>query len=175
MPADLCSFVRALLEREPEARLGAGGVGDVRNHPFLGANVEWTLLEQHKLVAPFVPDSHLVYTPDVIGEFSGEFELPSAELLEDFKDWRFDGTRRCYREELRQFVQKSSTRQILKSMRAPDSVLTKFVSETATHSENSDKDSKSETNSAELGDWDNAEIDDYDSDEQVSAPSPAPG
>jgi hypothetical protein len=126
MPPPLCAFLTALLERDADARLGAHGSGDVTKHAFLGAHVEWGLLAQQKLVAPYVPNPSLVYTPDRVGDFSSEVELPSAELLADFGDWDFAGEPRGYRDELRQFVTKASTRQILKSMEAPDSVLAKF-------------------------------------------------
>ena len=82
---------------------------------------------------------------------------------------------------------KRSTRQILESMEAPESVLAKFdqatASEAATQqgsTNNSTTNASSETDHSEdngshqtgtsgytneLGDWDNAEIEDYDSDE----------
>ena len=80
-PAELCAFIRALLARVPGERLGSGGVSDVRAHPFLGANVEWELLASQKLVAPFVPDPQLVYTPDWCGTSRFPRTPPSPSLL----------------------------------------------------------------------------------------------
>ena len=170
-PSDLVSFVQGLLDRDADKRLGSGGEGDVRAHPFLGARVEWELLASQKLVAPFVPDPNLVYTPDVITEYSGDLDLPSEELVADFKDWDFDGEPAGYREELRQFVQKSSTHQILRSMEAPASVLAKLEDDKGEGGESATKSphasSASFSDHSETGSWSKeGAIENWDSDEE---------
>lgn len=165
---ELASFLRALLERDPAKRLGAEGAGDVRAHALLSKHIDWPLLQKQQLVAPFVPDAQLVYTPDHISDFSGEAKIPEDELLDHFRDWRFNGEAAGYREELREFVQKSTTRGILHSMEAPESVLEKFDLVSDTHSERGSAASGSETHSTEglreLHEYDNAGVEDYDSD-----------
>ena len=168
MPAALVDFLLRLLERSPERRLGADGGGDVRSHPFIGGTVEWDLLEKQTLVPPFTPDPGLVYTPDRISDFSEEVAMPDDELLDHFRDWRYDGEPVGYQEELAAFVQKSSTRQILSSMRAPEDVLAKYelVSDTQSETEKASA-AGSEGPSADGFEYDNEQIADYDSDEDA--------
>ena len=65
----LTSFLRGLLERDSSARLGAGGVSELKAHPFL-AHVEWELLRARKLRAPWTPDPNLVYAKDIVPPLS---------------------------------------------------------------------------------------------------------
>ena len=124
-----------------------------------------------KLVPPFVPDPHLVYTPDRVSDFSGSHDMPSQELLDDFKDWGFDGEARGFREELVQFVQKSSTRSILKSMEAPESVLAKLEADGGSETQSGDSSAPAVaevdlgSRLRELYGSDDAEIEGYDSDD----------
>ncbi|KAJ3084699.1 serine/threonine-protein kinase SCH9 [Rhizoclosmatium globosum] len=49
-------FVRALLDRNPETRLGSGpnDAADIKQHPYL-ASVDWICLEKKQLMPPFKP------------------------------------------------------------------------------------------------------------------------
>ena len=171
MGKPLADFIRRLLERSPERRLGSDGTGDVRRHAFLGTNIEWELLTKRRLMAPYVPNPQLVYTPDRIRDFSEEVTMPDDdELLDHFRDWAYDGEPLGYQEELMAFVQKSSTRQILRSMEAPAGVLAKLdpaAFSDRTHSERGSAGSDTQSAAAELWDaeFDNGEVDDYDSDQ----------
>ena len=49
-----CDFANKLLQRKPQHRLGAGGIREIKEHPWL-ANVNWENLLQKKVIAPFIP------------------------------------------------------------------------------------------------------------------------
>lgn len=55
-------FVRALLERHPASRLGAGGWASVEAHPWM-AKVDFPKLRKHELPPPFVPPEFEVAVP----------------------------------------------------------------------------------------------------------------
>ena len=174
VPADLGAFIHALLERDPDKRLcGDDAHGSVRSHPLFARHIEWALLERQELVAPFVPDSELVYTHDRITDFSGSLDLPSDELLDDFRDWDYGGEGVGYGDELRQLVQKSTTRQVLNSMAAPAAVLAKLDEQGAAAAEEgerrassadgtqSEHGARSETTQSETGSHDFDNVDDH--------------
>ena len=118
MDAPLAALLGGLLERDPHRRLGSGGVEEVRGHAFFGDTFEWSLLEQQQLPAPYMPDPNLVYVQDDIPTLSGSLEIPSERLLGDLADWDCV-VQHGYPDELREFVRKSSTRKVLKTMEAP--------------------------------------------------------
>nr|AUG68906.1 G protein-coupled receptor kinase 1A [Carcharhinus amblyrhynchos] len=66
-------FCEALLEKEPEKRLGFknGSCDEIRSHPFF-KNINWRKLEAGILLPPFMPDSKTVYAKDIqdVGAFS---------------------------------------------------------------------------------------------------------
>lgn len=49
------NFINRLIQRKPENRLGFNGIEEIKYHPFL-SKIDWNLLEQRKLVSPFLPD-----------------------------------------------------------------------------------------------------------------------
>jgi serine/threonine protein kinase len=61
----LGALLDGMLTRDASQRLGAppGGASDVRGHAFF-RGVEWKLLLQRAIPAPFVPDASLVYAKD---------------------------------------------------------------------------------------------------------------
>jgi serum/glucocorticoid-regulated kinase 2 len=54
LSADAKSFLQALLERSPSKRLGAGGVDEIKRHPFF-RGLNWDALLAKTLVPPFRP------------------------------------------------------------------------------------------------------------------------
>ena len=48
------SFINSLLQRKPMKRLGYRGVGEIKNHEWM-QSINWSLLEQKKIEAPFIP------------------------------------------------------------------------------------------------------------------------
>lgn len=50
-PGDSGDFIKQLLNRDPALRLGAGGVTDVKHHPYFDS-VDWVALEQHRITMP---------------------------------------------------------------------------------------------------------------------------
>ena len=48
------SFINSLLQRKPMKRLGYRGVGEIKNHDWM-QSINWSLLEQKKIEAPFIP------------------------------------------------------------------------------------------------------------------------
>ena len=50
-------FINLLLQRKPKKRLGFNGVKEIKNHPWMN-DINWELLKQKKLEAPYVPPSH---------------------------------------------------------------------------------------------------------------------
>ena len=77
--AQLHSLLSGLLQRDPARRLGAAGAHAVQQHAFFEA-VEWELMAQGLLPAPFVPDPQLVYAKDVVLPLS-EDERARAALV----------------------------------------------------------------------------------------------
>lgn len=47
-PEPAAAFISALLERDPETRLGAAGAREIRLHPYF-ADIDWSALEAHQL------------------------------------------------------------------------------------------------------------------------------
>ena len=47
-------FINSLLQRKPMKRLGYRGVGEIKNHEWM-QSINWSLLEQKKIEAPFIP------------------------------------------------------------------------------------------------------------------------
>ena len=141
MSAEVAGLVGALLERDPERRMGAVGV---RAHPFL-ADVEFELMRGGEVLpAPFVPDPHLVYAKDAIpgdtqamlldggsgkgGGNCSERALGTnlaadaaasggasarADARRVLEGWRYACGTRAYAIELEQFASKHTTAQIL--------------------------------------------------------------
>lgn len=64
---DLADFIRKLLVRIPNRRLGCmqGGIADVKQHPWF-AGFDWGLLAQRKMKAPYIPK---VSSPDDASNF----------------------------------------------------------------------------------------------------------
>lgn len=56
LTGEACDFIRRLLVKEPAKRLGGGqaDASELKSHPFL-ASINWDLLAQRKLRAPFKP------------------------------------------------------------------------------------------------------------------------
>ena len=50
-------FINLLLQRKPKKRLGYNGVKEIKAHPWM-SDINWDLLMQKKLEAPYVPSSH---------------------------------------------------------------------------------------------------------------------
>ena len=52
---DTKDIIKKLLEKNPKKRLGSqGGLEEIKKHPFF-AGVQWDLIEQKKVPAPFIP------------------------------------------------------------------------------------------------------------------------
>ena len=48
-------IIKKLLEKNPKKRLGSnGGLEEIKKHPFF-AGVQWEMIEQKKVPAPFIP------------------------------------------------------------------------------------------------------------------------
>jgi hypothetical protein len=68
----LASLLNGLLERDPEVRLGSQDDGDsLRGHSIF-EGMEWGLLRDGRLPAPFVPDPTLVYAKNFVPALSEE-------------------------------------------------------------------------------------------------------
>jgi hypothetical protein len=129
--AGLPSLLTALLQRDPTRRLGAAGSDAIRQHPFFD-DVEWELLAQGLLPAPFVPDPQLVYAKDIVPPLSederakenlGRAEAmppPAAkdgaagpvaaepdEATLDIENWDYCANQATFARELRAFVRKA--------------------------------------------------------------------
>ena len=50
-------FINLLLQRKPKKRLGFNGVKEIKNHPWMN-DINWELLMEKKLEAPYIPPSH---------------------------------------------------------------------------------------------------------------------
>ena len=48
------SLLESLLEKDPEKRLGHGGISEVLSHPFFN-EIDWTVAEERKLTPPYIP------------------------------------------------------------------------------------------------------------------------
>ena len=48
-------FVNKMIQRKPHLRLGANGIEEILNHPWL-ADFNWDALENKRLTAPFTPN-----------------------------------------------------------------------------------------------------------------------
>jgi serine/threonine protein kinase len=59
-------FIR-LFDPDPSTRLGAGGVQEIKNHPFFTSSIEgfgsinWDLLSQQLIVPPYKPEANIVH------------------------------------------------------------------------------------------------------------------
>ena len=47
-------FINSLLQRKPKKRLGYNGINEIKNHEWM-KDIDWTLLENKKIEAPFIP------------------------------------------------------------------------------------------------------------------------
>jgi serum/glucocorticoid-regulated kinase 2 len=54
--ADARGVMTGLLQRDPAQRLGAGGAGDIRRHPFFAKYIDWNKLVARKIQPPFKPN-----------------------------------------------------------------------------------------------------------------------
>ncbi|XP_078415666.1 rhodopsin kinase GRK1 [Cetorhinus maximus] len=85
------SFCEALLEKDPEKRLGFKNEGcdEVKSHPFF-KSIHWRKLDAGMLTPPFIPDSKTVYAKDIqdVGAFSTvkgvNIEDADKEMFEEF-------------------------------------------------------------------------------------------
>ena len=50
-------FINLLLQRKPKKRLGFNGVKEIKEHPWMN-DINWELLMEKKIQAPYVPPSH---------------------------------------------------------------------------------------------------------------------
>ena len=74
--AQLASLIVGLLKRDQGVRLGSeGGAEAVRRHPLF-EGVEWALLREGKLPAPFLPNPTLVYAKDTVPPLSEDAPAP---------------------------------------------------------------------------------------------------
>eukprot|EP00033_Pygsuia_biforma_P002354 GCRY01002603.1.p1 GENE.GCRY01002603.1~~GCRY01002603.1.p1 ORF type:complete len:573 (+),score=100.87 GCRY01002603.1:172-1890(+) len=94
------SFLKGLLERNPEKRLRYGDSPDIRAHPFL-ANIDFEALKQRKIAAPWKPN---ITGADDVSCFDTEFTsqkpfLPPVAVSdswaahEHFPNYTFDAER----------------------------------------------------------------------------------
>ena len=91
-------FINLLLQRKPRKRLGYNGVDEIKQHPWM-KDIDWDLLFQKKLEAPFIPptfkenfDKKYCEGEDNIGETTIErYELYyNSELYEGvFKNYTY--------------------------------------------------------------------------------------
>lgn len=47
-------FINQLLMRNPEKRLGSGGIDELKNHPWL-ADVDWKSIRDKLIKSPYIP------------------------------------------------------------------------------------------------------------------------
>ncbi|GKT16918.1 hypothetical protein ADUPG1_011009, partial [Aduncisulcus paluster] len=69
-------FLSKILLRQPEKRLGSGGVEDIKSHPLF-STLDWKLLEERKLAPPFKPR---LSDRDIVSNFDPSF---TRELARD--------------------------------------------------------------------------------------------
>ena len=91
-------FINLLLQRKPKKRLGYNGVKEIKDHPWMNG-IDWELLIQKKIEAPYVPPSYkenfdkkYCEGEDKVGEETIErYELYfQSELYPDvFKNYTF--------------------------------------------------------------------------------------
>ena len=91
-------FINLLLQRKPKKRLGFNGVKEIKHHPWMN-DINWELLMEKKIEAPYIPPSHkenfdkkYCEGEDNVGEETLErYELYfQSELYEDvFKNYTF--------------------------------------------------------------------------------------
>lgn len=117
---DLAGFLTMLLCRDVTQRLGSEGK-DVQQHAFFEGIFDWALLSAMSLVAPFIPDPSVVYSKDSIASFSEEDETARVDKAGVFHGWDYCCSPNEYKHELKEFVQKTSTSDIL---RMPASLIT---------------------------------------------------
>ena len=79
---DSAEFINSLLQRKPKKRLGYCGIKEIKDHPWM-KNIEWDILKEKKLEAPFIPplseqnyDKKYCEGNDKVGEETiGRYEL----------------------------------------------------------------------------------------------------
>ena len=91
-------FINLLLQRKPRKRLGYNGIDEIKKHPWM-KDIDWELLFQKKLEAPFIPpmnkenfDKKYCEGEDNVGETTIErYELYyNSELYEGvFKNYTY--------------------------------------------------------------------------------------
>ena len=91
-------FINLLLQRKPKKRLGYNGVEEIKEHPWMN-NIDWDLLYNKKLEAPFIPptnkdnfDKKYCEGEDIVGETTVErYELYfNSDLYEGvFKNYTY--------------------------------------------------------------------------------------
>ena len=52
---DAKTVMAALLQRDPNRRLGAGGAEEIKQHPFFARSINWSKLLAKKIQPPFKP------------------------------------------------------------------------------------------------------------------------
>jgi serine/threonine protein kinase len=96
VPEQAQSLIKQLLERDPNARLGAGcGAVEIKTHPFFNS-VDWMALAKKQVTPPFIPN----ITDDDLKYFDSEFTNERmndtiAHVVKDegvnFDNFDFDG------------------------------------------------------------------------------------
>ncbi|KZT70610.1 Pkinase-domain-containing protein [Daedalea quercina L-15889] len=73
MSHDARSIMTALLQRNPDRRLGANGAEDIKRHAFFSKHIDWHRLMAKKITPPFKPSVDSVLdTANFDSEFTGE-------------------------------------------------------------------------------------------------------
>ncbi|EPT04821.1 hypothetical protein FOMPIDRAFT_1021646 [Fomitopsis schrenkii] len=73
MSHDAKTIMTALLQRNPDKRLGANGAEDIKRHPFFSKHIDWNRLMAKKITPPFKPSVESVLdTANFDSEFTGE-------------------------------------------------------------------------------------------------------
>jgi serum/glucocorticoid-regulated kinase 2 len=80
--SDARSIMTALLQRNPEQRLGASGADDIKRHPFFARHIDWPRLLARKIQPPFKPNVESVLD---VANFDTEFTSEAAQdsVVED--------------------------------------------------------------------------------------------
>lgn len=89
--ADARDLLTRLFEPDPERRLGAGGIEELKQHPYF-ASIDWEALACLALLPPFVPDARSVHANSLgeVGEFNRsqlknvKITAEDEKLYEDF-------------------------------------------------------------------------------------------